>query len=154
MSRYCCRACIAKHVIWVRPANVRSGQPGCCQCLSILIFSNRIIHTRNNQFNLAYPAANASFLISHGRYSFLSSCPSGYAHIKCSLVLDCAFSSISSSLWGLRHPVSNYIVYQPEWGTHSPRPTSSANSFSSRLMRTRVLLVVSTFVVDSSEPLL
>ena len=153
MSRCYGHACIAKHMIWVRSANVRSGQPGCRQCLSILIFSNRIIHTRNNQFNLGYPAANASFLISHGRYSSWSSCPSGYAHIKCSLVLDCAFSSTLSSSWVLRRRVSNYMVYLPEQGAHSPTQASSAKSRSLSL-RIRVLLVLPTYVVDSSESVL
>ncbi|CAM6005986.1 unnamed protein product [Sphagnum balticum] len=113
--------------------------------------SDGIIHTWNNQFNLGYPVASASFLISHGRDLRSSPCPSGYAHVKCSLAVDRVFASVSSSLRVLRRRVSNYTVRLRKRCTYSSNPASSANSASSLLMLTRVPSDVPTFVVDVNE---
>ncbi|TAQ89092.1 hypothetical protein B7494_g2563 [Chlorociboria aeruginascens] len=53
----------------------------------------RLLH----YFNLGCPVASASFLMSHGRDSRSSPCPSGYAHVKRSLAVDHVLTSVSST---------------------------------------------------------
>jgi hypothetical protein len=85
-------------------------------------YLDKIIYTWNNQFNLGCPVASASLQMSHGRYPWSSPCPSGYAHVKCLLVLDRVFASISSSFRVLRRCQQLYCP--PAKTLHSQCETS------------------------------